>query len=182
MVVLAVAILVVCLLLFDKCNSKPDVVTYNGTDSLKQVIVEQTRVKDSLLIAVKKKDTLRVEVIKKYKVIKHDTIYANICAPIIKLCDSIILVDSSLITDLKHVIKVDSGIIANYKKVAEKLEVNPSKCLVIEDSYNGVIAGLAARMKVICIPEKTHIINSKLKLADFSFESMSDFYLEIKNN
>jgi sugar-phosphatase len=71
---------------------------------------------------------------------------------------------------------------AVYLKVAEKLEVNPSKCLVIEDSYNGVIAGLAARMKVVCIPEKTHIINSKLKLADFSFDSMSDFYLEIKNN
>jgi hypothetical protein len=119
MVVLAVAILVVCLLLFDKCNSKGEVITYNGTDSLKQVIVEQTRVKDSLLIAVKKKDTLRVEVIKRYKVLKHDTIYANICAPIIKLCDSIILVDSSLITDLKHVIKVDSVIITNYKKVAE---------------------------------------------------------------
>jgi hypothetical protein len=119
MVVLAVAILVVCLLLFDKCNSKPEQVTYNDTDSLKQVIASQTRVKDSLLIAVKKKDTLRVEIIKKYKVLKHDTIYANICAPIIKLCDSIILVDSSLITDLKNVIKVDSVIITNYKKVAE---------------------------------------------------------------
>ena len=119
MVVLAVAILVVCLLLFDKCQNKGEVITHNGTDSLKQVIAGQTKIKDSLLIAVKKKDTLRVEIIKKYKVIKHDTIYANICAPIIKLCDSIILVDSSLITDLKHVIKVDSGIIANYKKVAE---------------------------------------------------------------
>jgi hypothetical protein len=119
MVVLAVAILVVCLLLFDKCQNKGEVITHNGTDSLKQVIASQTRIKDSLLIAVKKKDTLRVEVIKRYKVLKHDTIYANICAPIIKLCDSIILVDSSLITDLKHVIKVDSGIIANYKKVAE---------------------------------------------------------------
>ena len=119
MVVLAVAILVVCLLLFDKCQNKGEFITYNGTDSLKQVIVEQTRVKDSLLIAVKKKDTLRVEVIKRYTKLKHDTIYSNICAPIIKLCDSIILVDSSLINDLKHVVKVDSGIIANYKKVAE---------------------------------------------------------------
>lgn len=119
MVVLAVAILVVCLLLFDKCNSKPDIVTYNGTDSLKQVIAEQTKIKDSLLIQVKKKDTLRVEVIKRYRTIIHDTTLVQICAPIIKLCDSIILVDSSLITDLKHVIKVDSNIISNYKKVAE---------------------------------------------------------------
>jgi mannitol-1-/sugar-/sorbitol-6-/2-deoxyglucose-6-phosphatase len=71
---------------------------------------------------------------------------------------------------------------AVYLKVAEELKVSPTKCLVIEDSYNGVIAGLAAQMKVVCIPEKTHMINSKLKLADFSFDSMSDFYLEIKNN
>ena len=71
---------------------------------------------------------------------------------------------------------------AVYLKVAEELKVSPTKCLVIEDSYNGVIAGLAAQMKVVCIPEKTHIINSKLKLADFNFNSMSDFYLEIKNN
>ena len=117
MVVLAVAILVVCLLLFDKCNSKPEQVTYNDSDSLKQVIAAQTRVKDSLLIAVKKKDTIRVEVIRKYRILKHDTIYANICDPIIQLCDSIILVDSSLIVDLKHVIKIDSVIIGNYKKV-----------------------------------------------------------------
>jgi len=119
MIVLAVAILVVCMLLFYKCNSKPEIVTYNDSDSLKQVIVKQTRVKDSLLIAVKKKDTIRVEIIKKYKVLKHDTIYKQVCAPIIKLCDSIILVDSSQIVDLKNVIKVDSNIIANYKKVAE---------------------------------------------------------------
>ena len=104
---------------FSKCNDDVEDFSYNGTDSLKQVIAEQTKIKDSLLLAAKKKDTIRVEIIKKYKVLKHDTIYANICAPIIKLCDSIILVDSSLITDLKNVIKVDSNIIANYKKVAE---------------------------------------------------------------
>lgn len=119
MIVTAIAILCICLFLFDKCNSKPEQVTYNGTDSLKQVIAEQTKIKDSLLIAVKKKDTIRVEVIRKYRILKHDTIYKQVCDPIIKLCDSIILVDSSLITDLKNVIKVDSNIIANYKKVAE---------------------------------------------------------------
>ena len=69
---------------------------------------------------------------------------------------------------------------AVYLKVAKKLKVSPTKCLVIEDSYNGVISGLAARMKVVCIPEKTHVINSKLKLADYTFSSMTDFCLEIK--
>lgn len=118
MVITSVAILVVCLLLFDKCNSKPEIVTYNDTDSLKQVIASQSKVKDSLLIAVKKKDTIRISIIKRYNTLKHDTIF-KVCEPIIKLCDSIILVDSSEIVDLKNVIKVDSVIIANYKKVVE---------------------------------------------------------------
>jgi len=112
----ACVLLVACIFMFKGCD---DDVTYtnNDNDSLKLVIANQNIIKDSLLAEVKKKDTIRVEVIKKYRILKHDTIYANICAPIIQLCDSIILVDSSLIVDLKHVIKVDSVIIGNYKKV-----------------------------------------------------------------
>ena len=54
-----------------------------------------------------------------------------------------------------------------YIKVAAHLAVPPQKCLVIEDSLNGVIAGLAAQMKVCCIPEKTHFPNPKLAVAHF---------------
>jgi len=61
---------------------------------------------------------------------------------------------------------------AVYLTVAEKLTTSPSKCLVIEDSYNGVISALAAKMKVICIPEKTHFPNPKLSVADFQFDTM----------
>lgn len=68
---------------------------------------------------------------------------------------------------------------AVYLHVAQELGVSPNKCLVIEDSFNGVIAGLAAKMKVVCIPEKTHHPNPKLSVADFHFESMSDFLREI---
>jgi len=118
MVITAIAILCICLFLFDKCNNNPEIVTYNDSDSLKQVIAGQSRVKDSLLIAVKKKDTIRISITKRYNILKHDTIFL-VCEPIIKLCDSIILVDSSEIVDLKNVIKVDSVIIANYKKVVE---------------------------------------------------------------
>lgn len=59
-----------------------------------------------------------------------------------------------------------------YLKVAQTLGVAPQKCLVIEDSFNGVIAGLAAKMKVCCIPEKTHFPNPRLAVADFHFEDM----------
>ena len=63
---------------------------------------------------------------------------------------------------------------AVYLTVAQKLAVHPTKCLVIEDSLNGVISGLAAKMKVVCIPEKTHFPNPKLALADFQFETMCE--------
>jgi sugar-phosphatase len=69
---------------------------------------------------------------------------------------------------------------AVYLTVADQLKVSPNKCLVIEDSFNGVIAGLAAKMKVVCIPEKTHFPNPKLALADFQFHTMTEFLLEIQ--
>ncbi len=64
--------------------------------------------------------------------------------------------------------------------VADALGVNPTKCLVIEDSLNGVIAGKAAKMKVVCIPEKTHLPDPKLILADYTFETMADFITNVK--
>lgn len=69
---------------------------------------------------------------------------------------------------------------AVYLTVAQQLTVSPHKCLVIEDSFNGVIAGLAAKMKVVCIPEKTHFPNPRLSVADFHFDTMDEFLLEIQ--
>ena len=60
-----------------------------------------------------------------------------------------------------------------YIKVATKLEVPVQRCLVIEDSFNGVLAGLAAKMKVCCIPEKTHFPNPRLAVADFEFTDLA---------
>jgi len=68
---------------------------------------------------------------------------------------------------------------AVYLTVAQKLEVHPTKCLVIEDSFNGVIAGLAAKMKVVCIPEKTHFPNPRLAFSDYQFVTMSEMLKEI---
>ncbi|MDD2983149.1 MAG: hexitol phosphatase HxpB [Crocinitomicaceae bacterium] len=69
---------------------------------------------------------------------------------------------------------------AVYLTTAETLGVNPQNCLVIEDSINGVISGKAARMHVVCIPEKTHIVNPKLILADYQFESMDEMLEALK--
>lgn len=53
-----------------------------------------------------------------------------------------------------------------YLKTAYDLNTTPEKCLVIEDSLNGVIAGKAAKMKVIAVPDGTHEFNPKIALAD----------------
>jgi HAD superfamily hydrolase (TIGR01509 family) len=63
---------------------------------------------------------------------------------------------------------------AVYLHTAQELGVNPLECLVIEDSINGVIAGKAARMHVICVPEKSHNPNPKLILADATFNDLNE--------
>lgn len=62
---------------------------------------------------------------------------------------------------------------AVYLSAAKQLNVDPRKCLVVEDSLNGVISGKAARMTVICVPEKTHIKDPRLILADAEFEDLN---------
>lgn len=69
---------------------------------------------------------------------------------------------------------------AVYLTVASQLNVSPLKCLVIEDSLNGIISGKSARMHVVCIPEKTHIVDSRLKLADFQFDDMTELLRAFK--
>lgn len=49
---------------------------------------------------------------------------------------------------------------------AKKLNVHPGECLVIEDSFNGVLAAKAARMNVFAIPEKSHQHDPRLIIAD----------------
>jgi sugar-phosphatase len=64
---------------------------------------------------------------------------------------------------------------AVYLTVAKELAEKPTDCLVIEDSVTGIIAGKAARMTVVAIPEKTHEVNPKIILADYEFEDMLQF-------
>lgn len=59
-----------------------------------------------------------------------------------------------------------------YIHAAQKLDMNPVNCLVFEDSLNGVIAGKAARMKVVAVPE---IESSKFAVADCVLDSLEDW-------
>lgn len=71
---------------------------------------------------------------------------------------------------------------AVYLTVAERLGVNPLKTLAIEDSLNGVISAQAARMEVVCIPEKTHNPEPKLVVAQHMYEDMSKMLDAIKSH
>lgn len=55
---------------------------------------------------------------------------------------------------------------AVFLTTAEKLNIHPTDCLVVEDSFNGVLAAKSARMKVVAVPEKSHQYDQRLIIAD----------------
>lgn len=59
-----------------------------------------------------------------------------------------------------------------YIKTAGELKVNPTRCLVIEDSMNGIISAKAAKMQVVAIPDGTHSPDERIILADQIEESL----------
>jgi sugar-phosphatase len=62
---------------------------------------------------------------------------------------------------------------------AAQLGSSSLQCLVLEDSVNGMIAGKAARMKVIAVPDPIHYDDARFALADAKIRSMEDFSLEL---
>lgn len=62
---------------------------------------------------------------------------------------------------------------AVFLHTAEQLNIHPTDCLVIEDSFNGVLAAKSARMKVIAVPEKTHQYDKRLVIADQIIDNLS---------
>ncbi len=68
---------------------------------------------------------------------------------------------------------------AVFLKCAEQLGSKPIACVALEDSVNGVIAGKAARMKVIAIPDVLHFDDPRFSIADAKLSSMEDFELEM---
>jgi mannitol-1-/sugar-/sorbitol-6-/2-deoxyglucose-6-phosphatase len=61
-----------------------------------------------------------------------------------------------------------------FLKCANELRINPNKCLVIEDSINGMVAAKAAFMQVIVIPEIENFSNKKFELADYKLKNMNE--------
>jgi sugar-phosphatase len=61
-----------------------------------------------------------------------------------------------------------------YLHTAEKMEVDPIYCLAIEDSFYGVIAAKAARMKVVAMPDPEEFDQSRYGAADLKIRSLKE--------
>lgn len=62
---------------------------------------------------------------------------------------------------------------------AESLKSKPMECVVLEDSVNGMIAGKAARMKVIAVPDELHFDDPRFSVADIKLRSLENFDLDL---
>lgn len=68
---------------------------------------------------------------------------------------------------------------ATFITTAKKLGVSPTKCLVFEDSLNGVLAGKAARMITVAVPDYE---NPKFIIADKILNSLEEWNEECFNS
>jgi sugar-phosphatase len=57
---------------------------------------------------------------------------------------------------------------------AKDLGIKPVDCLVIEDSFNGVLSAKAAKMKVIAIPDNDHRNDKRFVIADQILNSLKE--------
>ena len=57
---------------------------------------------------------------------------------------------------------------------AQQLGVQAQECLVIEDSFNGIIAAKAAQMKVVAVPDEAHIHHKGFAAADYQAQNMHE--------
>jgi mannitol-1-/sugar-/sorbitol-6-/2-deoxyglucose-6-phosphatase len=62
-----------------------------------------------------------------------------------------------------------------YLTVAEKLQLYPEKCIVFEDSYNGLLAARSAGMIAVAVPVKHSFDNPKFDIANLKIKSLLDF-------
>ncbi|WP_438971603.1 hexitol phosphatase HxpB [Methylophaga sp.] len=62
-----------------------------------------------------------------------------------------------------------------YLSTAKKLNVDPSKCLVFEDSVSGIIAANEASMKTIAVPPCLEFTDEKFEISHLKLKQLSDF-------
>ena len=71
---------------------------------------------------------------------------------------------------------------AVFLTTAKHLRISPAHCLVIEDSFNGLIAAKAARMKTVVIPMAEQWNEARFDIADTKLKSLRDFSEQLWNH
>ncbi len=62
-----------------------------------------------------------------------------------------------------------------YLNCAAQLNSNPLSCICFEDSFNGLIAAKAARMKCVVVPEASQVKEERWGAADLKISSLQNF-------
>jgi sugar-phosphatase len=62
-----------------------------------------------------------------------------------------------------------------YLNCADKMKSSPLECICFEDSFNGLIAAKAARMKCVVIPHNAVSKEEKWSIADLKLSSLQNF-------
>jgi sugar-phosphatase len=57
---------------------------------------------------------------------------------------------------------------------AEELDSRPTECLCFEDSFNGLIAAKAARMKCVVVPHPDQYLENRWTIADLKLKSLTE--------
>jgi beta-phosphoglucomutase-like phosphatase (HAD superfamily) len=66
-----------------------------------------------------------------------------------------------------------------YLTTARRLGVAPAECVAVEDSFNGVLAAKAARMKCVAVPEPAQRRDPRFCIADAVLDSLADVNEEV---
>ncbi|HEV2862122.1 MAG TPA: HAD-IA family hydrolase, partial [Pyrinomonadaceae bacterium] len=66
-----------------------------------------------------------------------------------------------------------------YLTTARRLGVSPAECLAVEDSFNGVLAAKAARMKCVAVPEPAPKADPRFCIADAVLDTLEDLNEEV---
>lgn len=63
---------------------------------------------------------------------------------------------------------------AVFIRTAETLGIRPEKCLVIEDSFFGLMAAKSAKMKCAVVPDPANFSNPKFVIADWKLNNLTE--------
>ncbi len=66
-----------------------------------------------------------------------------------------------------------------FMDAAAALQVSPGHCVVFEDSFNGMIAAKAAKMKCVVVPAPSMHHETRWDAADYKLSRLDEFNLEI---